>query len=257
VTFLDDVLETKRLEVEALRRTPPSVPGLPARSFTAALQGPGLVVIAEIKRRSPSKGQLVHGLDVARTARAYADGGAVAISCLTDARYFGAVEGDLTKAASSSLPVLRKDFVIDELQIDEGAAMGAAAVLLIVRILEKERLRSLLVHARSRGLDALVEVHEESEIETALAAGASILGVNNRDLGTLEVDRARALRLRPLIPKGVLSVAESGVKTREDMTRVADAGFDAVLIGETLVTSHDPAAALRELRGLGTKVGSR
>jgi len=250
MSFLDDVLEAKRLEVEALRRLPPP-PGLDLpKDFASALQGPGLSVIAEIKRRSPSKGPLVQGLDVARTARAYADGGASAISCLTDAPYFGALEGDLKKArASSSLPVLRKDFTIDEIQIDESASLGASAVLLIVRILEAPRLQSLLEHARARGLDALVEVHDEAEVEVALAAGASIIGVNNRDLGTLKVDPACALRLRPLIPKGVLSVAESGVKTREDMTRIEDAGFDAVLIGETLVTSPDPAATLRELLG--------
>ena len=249
MTFLDDVLAAKRLEVAALRRLPPSAAAGPPSRFAAALRGKGLSVIAEIKRRSPSKGPLVPDLDVARTVRAYAEGGASAISCLTDASYFGAREGDLKEARTSALPVLRKDFVIDEIQVDESVALGASAVLFIVRILEAERLRSLLRYATERGLDALVEVHDEVEVDKALAAGASILGVNNRDLGTLAVDPGRALRLRPLIPKGVLSVAESGVKGREDMARIAEAGFDAVLIGETLVKSPDPAAKLRELLG--------
>jgi indole-3-glycerol phosphate synthase len=145
--------------------------------------------------------------------------------------------------------VLRKDFLIDEVQIDESLSMGASAILLIVRILDHTRLEELLVYAESRGLQALVEVHDEEEIDRALLAGASIIGVNNRDLGTLIVDPDRAVRLRPRIPRGVLSVAESGVKTRDDVKRIEAAAFDAVLIGEALATSPNPEATLRALLG--------
>jgi len=254
MTFLDDVLETKRAEIARLRQDPPRAKAVKDAGFGRALRGPGLSVIAEIKRRSPSKGELSPGLEPARTALAYASGGAHAISCLTDSKYFGARPGDFAEARTASLPVLRKDFLIDEIQIDESVLLGASAVLLIARILEGARLGALLRHATACGLDVLVEVHDEAEVEKALEAGASIVGVNNRDLVTLEVDPARALRLRSRIPQGVLSVAESGVKTRDDVKRVEAAGFSAVLIGETLVRSHDPAATLRNLTGQGKEI---
>lgn len=249
MTFLDDVLKAKRREVKSLRNKPSAFAGGTDSGFARALRVRGLSVIAEIKRRSPSKGPLAPDLDVAKTARAYALGGAAAISCLTDREFFGAHLDDLQSARTASLPVLRKDFLIDEVQVDESIGMGASAVLLIVRILDNARLKTLLGYAESRGLQALVEVHDEAEIDRALEVGASIIGVNNRDLKTLIVDPGRALRLRPRIPKGVLIVAESGVKTRDDMKRIEAAGFDAVLIGETLATSPDPAAKLRELLG--------
>lgn len=254
MTFLDDVLAFKRREVEGLRENPPEIADDRRAGFARALRVPGLSVIAEIKRRSPSKGVIAPGLDAAKTACAYATGGAAAISCLTDREFFGAHPDDLPLARSASLPVLRKDFLIDEVQIDESSSMGASAVLLIVRILEPARLRVLLQHAQSLGLDALVEVHDEDEIDRALSSGASIIGVNNRDLGTLLVDPGLAHRLRPRIPEGVLSVAESGVKTRDDVKRIEDAGFDAVLIGETLAVSSDPAVKLRELIGRGLEI---
>lgn len=250
MTFLTDVLEAKRLEVERLRAEPPAiVMGGGGGVFASALRAPGLSVIAEIKRASPSKGVLAADLDVAERVRAYEEGGANAISCLTDRSYFGARATDFTEARTASLPVLRKDFLIDELQIDQSAAMGAHAILLIARILEQARLTALLRHAEKRGLEVLVEAHDEAEVDRALQAGASILGVNNRDLGTLVVDPSRALRLRPRIPKGVVSVSESGVRTRDDVKRIEDAGFDAVLIGEALSRSVDPRATLRELTG--------
>lgn len=252
--FLEDVLEAKRLEIARLRGDPPQVAAFSGPGFGRALRGSGLSVIAEIKRRSPSKGELSPGLDAAKTACAYAAGGAAAISCLTDQTFFGARASDLAAARTAGLPVLRKDFLIDELQIDESVRLGASAVLLVVRILETDRLEPLLRHAQALGLDALVEVHDESELDRALEAGASIVGVNNRDLRTLEVDPSRALRLRPRIPAGVLSVAESGVRTRDDARRIEAAGFDAVLVGETLVTSLDPATTLMEL--LGTAAGA-
>lgn len=247
--FLDDVLEAKRSEIARLRQTPPPFTRVPGPGFGRALRGPGLSVIAEIKRRSPSKGELQPRLDAAQTARAYSLGGAAAISCLTDATFFGARDDDFAQARTAGLPVLRKDFLIDEIQIDESASLGAAAVLLIVKILEGRRLEALLRHAALVGLEALVEVHDEAELDRALAAGASIVGVNNRDLRTLEVDPERALRLRPRFPAGILTVAESGVRTRGDIDRLAGAGFDAALIGEALVTNSDPAAALMDLVG--------
>lgn len=250
MTFLTDVLEAKRMEVDRLREDPPAIERCEGRGrFAHALRAPGLSVIAEIKRASPSKGVLAADLDVAERVRAYEEGGANAISCLTDRTFFGAHDSDFAQARSGSLPLLRKDFLIDELQIDQSAALGAHAILLIARILEQARLTALLRHAEKRGLEVLVEVHDESEVDRALEAGASTLGVNNRDLATLAVDPLRALRLRPRIPSGVVSVSESGVRTRDDVKRIEDAGFDAVLIGEALSRSSDPAATLRELMG--------
>ena len=249
MTFLDDVIAAKKREVAALPAGPQLGAGTPRPSFDEALRGRGLSVVAEIKRRSPSKGILAPSLDARHLAIAYARGGAAAISCLTDRDFFGAQPDDFGDALQAGLPLLRKDFVIDEAQVDETERMGGSAVLLVVRILAASRLRDLLTRARQRGLDALVEVHDEGEIETAIEAGASIVGVNNRDLSTLEVDPRRAPRLRGKVPKGVLSVAESGVRSRDDVQRIEDAGFDAVLIGETLATSRDPVNRLRELRG--------
>ena len=254
MSFLDEVLDAKRAEIARLRVSPPRVSPLKDTAFGRGLRAPGLSVIAEIKRRSPSKGPLAAGLDSATAARSYAAGGASAISCLTDRTFFGAETDDFASVRGAGLPVLRKDFLIDEIQIDESVLLGASAILLIVRILEGDRLAVLLRHAKALGLDVLVEVHDEAEVDRALEAGASIVGVNNRDLGTLVVDRDRALRLRSRFPKDVVTVAESGVKTRADVTRIEDAGFDAVLIGETLVTSPDPAAKLAELMGTNKEV---
>ncbi len=254
MTFLDDVLEVKCAEIDLLRQHPPSAAASSAPEFGRSLRGPGLSVIAEIKRRSPSKGDLARSLDVASAARAYAAGGASAISCLTDRRFFGALTGDVAHACAAGLPVLRKDFLIDEIQIDESVDLGVSAVLLIARILPPGRLETLHGHAVSRGLDVLLEVHDEAEVDRALAAGASIIGVNNRDLATLAVDPGRALKLRPRIPAAVVSVAESGVASRDDVQRIEDAGFDAVLIGEALVTSSDPATTLMDLMGKAAEV---
>ncbi len=249
MNFLEEVLEAKREEVARLRQDPPPLSRRGEAGFAKALRAPGLSAIAEIKRRSPSKGELAPGLDAARTARAYAEGGAAAISCLTDSRFFGARSHDFAEARAAGRPVLRKDFLIDEIQLEESVRLGAAAVLLIVKILSASRLEALLRHATALGLDALVEVHDENEIQRAAEAGAAIIGVNNRDLSTLAVDPDRALRLRPSIPSGVLSVAESAVRTRDDVRRIEEAGFDAVLIGEALVTASDPAIALADLMG--------
>lgn len=254
MNFLEEVLDVKRAEIARLRQDPPRVSRRPEAGFATALRGPGLSVIAEIKRRSPSKGELAGGLDAVRTARAYAEGGAAAISCLTDRKFFGARAADFAAGCGAGLPVLRKDFLIDEIQIDESVILGASAVLLIVKILPPGRLEALLRYATALGLDVLVEVHDEEEIDRALASGAVVIGVNNRDLATLAVDPGRALRLRPRIPSGVASVAESGVRTRDDVRRIEEAGFDAILIGEALVTSPDPAVALMDLMGKGAEV---
>lgn len=251
MTFLDDVLEVKREEIARLRENPHAASAAVVASFEKALRRAGLSIIAEIKRRSPSKGDLAPNMDAAETARAYAHGGAAAISCLTDRRFFGARDNDFAQAQTAGLPVLRKDFLIDEVQIDESVHQGASAILLIARILPDDRLEALLNHAASRGLDVLVEVHDEAEVDRSLEAGASIIGVNNRNLATLQVDPDRARRLRPRIPSQIVAVAESGVRSREDVRLIEDAGFDAVLIGEALVKSPDPQATLVELSGRG------
>jgi indole-3-glycerol phosphate synthase len=254
--MLDRIIARKREEVSerrlrrplaALREFPPP----PRRDFTAAIAAPGLSVIAEIKRRSPSRGVLREDLDPRHLARSYEDGGAAALSVLTDREFFGGSEQDLQEArACVRLPVLRKDFTIDEYQVYEARALGADAVLLIVRVLSRTQLCELLAAAAAVGLAALVEVHDEAELETALACGAVLIGVNNRDLRTFGVSLEVARRLRPRIPPGCLCVAESGVETREDVRVLESLGYDAALIGEALVRAADPGRRLRELRGL-------
>ena len=218
----------------------------PPRPFRAALAAPGLSVIAEIKRRSPSRGDLAPGLDPALVAKSYEAGGAAALSVLTDERWFGGSASDLAAArAACDLPVLRKDFTVDARDVADARLMGADAVLLIVAALSDPELSSFRRLAAGLGMAALVEVHDEAELDRALAAGADIVGVNARDLRTFTVDRDLPARLRDRIPPGVVAVAESGVRGRADVPP----GFDAVLVGETLVTAADPVAALRELRG--------
>lgn len=251
MSFLEEVLATKKTEIEDLRRKPPAKGSRVRSTFREAVAHPGLCIIAEIKRRSPSKGVIVPDLDSKALAAAYAEGGAVAISCLTDTKFFGALPDDFANARQAGLPVLRKDFLIEEIQIDESVAIGASAVLLIARILEGPRLEALIKYASSCGLDTLVEVHEEAEIDRAVAAGANLIGVNNRNLATLEVDPERAVRLRPKIPAGVVCVAESGVKSKEQVQSIREADYDAMLIGETLVRAKDPAATLRSLLDFG------
>ena len=218
----------------------------PPRDFRGALARPGLSVIAEVKRRSPSKGDLAPDLDPAFVAKSYAEGGAAALSVLTDETYFGGSATDLAAArAACDLPVLRKDFTVDERDLADARIMGADAVLLIVAALDEGEMRRFLALAERLRLVALVEVHDEAELERALAAGASVVGINQRNLKTFMVDRSLAARLRPRIPPGVVTVAESGIRTAGDVP----AGFDAVLVGESLVTSADPSASIRQLRG--------
>jgi indole-3-glycerol phosphate synthase len=258
VSILDDILEHKRAELARARRaTPPerlaeqaAAAGRPVRSLRRALaEGPPPRVIAEIKRRSPSKGELRADFDPQAIAKAYADAGAAAISVLTDERFFGGHLDHLRQVrAVVDLPLLRKDFLIDEYQVDEARVAGADAVLLIVAALPAAQLAALLERAHARGLDALVEVHDEDELATALTAGARLVGINNRDLRTFQVDLATTERLAPRVGAGRVVVAESGIFTRADLRRVEAAGAHAGLVGEALMRKPDPGQALRALR---------
>jgi indole-3-glycerol phosphate synthase len=257
--ILDEILANKRQEVMRRRlvREGFDLDGLPpTRDFSAALRQPEVRVIAEFKRRSPSGGQIRPGASPEEIARSYTDGGASALSVLTDERYFGGSDADLAQArAATTLPVMRKDFVIDAYQVYEARSIGADAILLIVRTLSDADLRAFLGLSRDLGMDALVETHSESEVERALAAGAEIIGVNNRDLDTLTTDVTLAARLRHLVPADRLFVAESGISSPEHIAMLADAGVDAVLIGETLLRATDPGARLRELVAAGAQKG--
>jgi indole-3-glycerol phosphate synthase len=218
----------------------------PTRGFRVALTaGSQLAVIAEIKRRSPSKGALNVGLDPVQVAMSYAVGGAACLSVLTEEEYFGGSVADLQAARSATgIPVLRKDFTVAARDVVDARIMGADAVLLIAAALDRLELIEFHHLAVDLGLDVLVEVHDEPELEVALECGATLVGVNQRDLVTFEVDHARAERMAAAIPAGVVKVAESGVRDAADAARLADAGYDAILVGETLVTAPDPAAEL-------------
>ena len=223
---------------------------LPVRDFVGALTTPGLSVIAEVKRRSPSAGAIDVDLDPAELASSYAVGGAAAVSVLTEADHFGALPGDLPAVRSAiGIPVLRKDFILEEAQVWQSRAMGADAVLLIVAILDDATLARLLATAAAAGLASLVEVHTAGEAGRATDAGAGIIGVNNRDLSTFGVDLGTAERIRPLLGSGVVAVAESGVSSVEGAGRMAAAGYDAVLVGAAAVRSGDPAGFVASLRG--------
>lgn len=263
--MLQEIIKNKAAELNDLKATPDfaeeargtrdlaeSLP--PARDFTAAVStagGPAATrVIAEVKKASPSKGVIREDFDPVAIACAYEANGAAAVSVLTDERYFmGSLEYLKAIRAEVALPLLRKDFIIDEYQVYEARAAGADAVLLIVAALELEALRELITLASSLGLAPLVEVHGEAEVETALNAGARIIGVNNRDLNTFRTDISTTERLAPMLPEGSVLVTESGINTPADIARLKKAGADAFLIGEALVREPDPGARLRELIG--------
>lgn len=258
--ILDEILDHKRGELararatrspEALSRAAESIEA-PTRGFARALrEAPPPRIIAEIKRRSPSRGEIRADFDPVACATAYHEGGAAALSVLTDERFFGGHLDFLAKVrAAVPLPLLRKDFVIDSCQIDEARVAGADAVLLIVAALPQPELVSLQARARALGLDALVEVHDEAELDRALEAGATLVGVNNRDLRSFETDLAVSERLAPRVPEPVVLVAESGIFTREDVDRLGRAGAHAFLVGESLMRQSDMAGALRSLRGV-------
>ncbi|HEV2809729.1 MAG TPA: indole-3-glycerol phosphate synthase TrpC [Acidimicrobiales bacterium] len=253
-TYLDRIVAAHRASaaldrrpLEPLLEAARAVPS--ARPFCAALTAADrLAVIAEIKRRSPSRGELAPGLEAAELAERYQAGGAAALSVLTDAEFFGGSPADLGEArAACALPVLRKDFIVDARDVLDARLMGADAVLLIVAALDDAELVDLVAVAADVRIEALVEVHDEAEADRALSAGAGLVGVNQRDLSTFAVDRALARRLRPHLGPDVVAVAESGITGPEDAAELADAGYAAVLVGEALVTSRDPAGAVRAL----------
>ena len=239
-----DTRDLDQLKEQALAAPPP-------RPFRKSMKRWGTDVIAEVKRRSPSKGDLAPDLDPAALAKSYEAGGAVAISVLTDKEFFGGSPEDLAAArAAVNLPVLRKDFTVDERDICDARIMGADAVLLIVAVLSDEELKRFHDLATDLDLAPLVEIHDEDDLARTKKLHVHMLGVNQRDLKTFEVDRTRAVRLARKIPAGMLKVAESGIETPEDVARLVDARYDGVLVGEHLVTSPDPEEALRRLRAV-------
>ena len=253
---LDAILESTRERVAALRPRVRELERQAAqapepRPFDQIVSGREVGVIAEVKRRSPSGGTIREDLDPVEHARAYAQGGAVAISVLTDERHFGGSLEDLARVASTvPVPVLRKDFILDELQLYEARAAGASAILLIARALTPPRLRALSAAARAQKLGVLVEVHTEAELALAVDADPTAVGVNSRDLATFTVDLARAERLVAEVPPDLPAVAESGIAARADVERMAAAGADLVLVGTSVARTADPAAAVRALTGV-------
>ncbi len=259
-TYLRDILANTASEVAARKTATPLAALEPlARSMpvavdmTARLRGPGVSVIAEFKRASPSKGAIAAGADPEAVARAYLDGGAAAISVLTDERFFRGSLDDLrtvatlAHAAEPPVAVLRKDFVLDPYQVAEARVAGADCVLLIVAALDDLALAELHAAAGSYGLQALVEVHDEQELERALAVGAMLVGINSRDLRSFQVDLATIERVAARVPPEVTLIGESGIRTRDDVARLERAGVHAILVGETLMRAANPATALREL----------
>jgi indole-3-glycerol phosphate synthase len=258
---LDEILAAKRDEVTLLHQPPTrdaiyaaALAAPPPRDFTSALRRDDtLAVIAELKRRSPSKGDLAPNLDPSAAAAAYACAGAAALSVLTDQLFFGGSVEDLAqaRAAAPDIPVLRKDFVIDADQLYESRAIGADAVLLIVAAVpDPGLLRDLHELAGAIGLAVLVEAHDETELDVALALGAVVVGVNARDLGTFNEDLGVAERLAARVPTDVIAVAESAIRSVADAGRMAQVGYDAVLVGEALVRRADPLPLLTELAAL-------
>jgi indole-3-glycerol phosphate synthase len=255
--MIEHLISGARQGVEARRRELPQA-DLEARlsgrgedrPFNEALVRPGLSLIAEFKRRSPSAGEIAAAAVLADQVRAYERGGAAALSVLTDEPHFGGSLEDLRAArAACGLPIVRKDFIVDPYQLYEAAVNGADAVLLIVRALGDEELRGLYGEARALDLDCLVEVHDSEELERALAADAEVIGINNRDLDDGTVDLARTFELMPDVPAGKTVVAESGISGRAELEELERVGVDAVLIGGALMTAADPEAKTRELTG--------
>ena len=252
MSFLSEIVERKRQRVEEAKRRVP-LEALERRShshrFREALLRDGINIIAEFKRRSPSKGIIRVDADLKQIAKSYEAGGAVAMSVLTEEDYFSGSLADLRAAKSIiDLPVLRKDFVVDDYQLYESAAAGADAVLLIVAALADDALLRLRRLAEDEiGMDALVEVHDRDEMQRAVGCGATLIGVNNRNLHTFDVSLETSLSLAADAPKDAVLISESGLKTASDLSRLRDAGYRGFLIGESLMRSDDPATALREL----------
>ena len=253
---LAPIVAVKRGEVAALynqreRLREAARGAAPTRGFAAALRSPAEVrLLAEIKNRSPSAGVIREGADPVDVARAYESGGAAALSVLTDERFFGGSIEALRRVRDAvNLPLLRKDFIIDPVQIWEARSAGADAILLIVRILTDDQLRDLHEEARACDMDVLVEIHDPTELDRALAIGATLIGVNNRDLSTFRTDLAMSLEVAPTIESGVTLVAESGIRTKEDVQRLGAVGVDAILVGESLMRQPDLREAAAALVG--------
>ncbi len=254
-TVLDQILENTRREVEACERDKPLAALMsdvsaapPLRDFRAALRRRTVTLIAEVKHASPSRGVLIEPFDPLSLALCYAQNGAAAISVLTDKRFFqGHLDHLKAIRAVVDVPLLRKDFVIDPYQVYEARAAGADAILLIVAALADDQLAGLCGLAGTLGISALVEVHDGSELERALRVNATVVGINNRDLKTFQVDTGLTQRLAQSIPEGVVVVAESGIRSAQDVRRMGEIGADAVLVGEGLVTAQDIAAQVRSL----------
>lgn len=258
-TILDEIVESKRREVDAARRRMPleeledqAATAPPVRDFLAALAGPGPIrLIAEVKKASPSAGVLRAEFDPIAIARIYQAHGAACLSVLTDAPYFQGHLSHLARIrASVAIPVLRKDFLIDEYQVVEARMAGADAILLIAEILDDDRLAALLARARDLGMTALVELHEEANLHRVLAAGALLVGINNRDLRRFVTDLELTFRLRDRVPPEVILVSESGIRDRNDVERLEAAGVSAILVGETLLRAADIGLAVERLLGL-------
>ncbi len=253
LTVLDQIIVRKRAELLAEQALQPpaeleQAPRPARRSFRQALASRKPAIISEIKKASPSAGVIAADFNPAGIGRSYERAGAVALSVLTDRQFFQGSLDDLRQArAATALPVLRKDFTLDRYHLLQAAAAGADAVLLIVAALTDSDLEALLAETRGLGLDALVEVHNEEELSRALGAGADLVGVNNRNLKTLEVSLETSLELAELMPPDVLAVSESGIRTSDDIRRLMEAGFQAFLIGESLMKQPDPGAALTAL----------
>jgi indole-3-glycerol phosphate synthase len=256
-TFLESVVERTQADLSRRKRATPAAdlearlgPARRSRPFSEALIDEGISLIAEMKRSSPSRGPIRPGASVAEVVGAYEAAGARAISVLTEPEHFGGSLDDLVEArAASDLPLMRKDFVVDEYQVLEARAAGADAVLLIVAALGGERLAQLMAATSELGMDSLVEVHDEEEVETAVEAGAEVLGINNRDLHSLEVDLDTTFRLLADVAAGTVVVAESGITHRGHVADLEDAGVDAILVGEALMRADDMQRAVRELLG--------
>lgn len=258
-TILDKIVQTKRREVEASQARMPleeleaqAAEAPPVRDFRAALAGPGPVrLIAEVKKASPSAGVIRPDFDPIAIARAYQSHGAACLSVLTDAPYFQGHLSYLARIrAAVAIPILRKDFLIDEYQIVEARMAGADAVLLIAEILDDDQLSALLARARSLGMAALVEFYDPDNLSRVLAAGADLVGINNRDLRTFTTDLEHTLRLRDQVPPEVLLVSESGIHHRSDVERLEAAGISAILVGESLMRQPDIGQAVERLLGL-------
>ncbi len=252
-TYLDRIVANTLEEVAARKAAKPNLApySAPPKDFAAALRGDHIRLIAEVKHASPSKGVLIEPFDPVAIARDYAQGGAAALSVLTDSKFFQGSLDDLRAVrAAVELPILRKDFVIDAFQIEEARAVGADAILLIVGILDDALLADLHAVATAHGLAALVEVHDAAEMDRALRLNAQIIGINNRDLRTFETDLTTTETLAKGVPPSVTLVGESGIFEAADVERMARAGASAILVGESLIKATDRAAQLRELTGV-------